>query len=349
VGVESVSGAVTVPETVRTIDPNDQNLPINPTIPTMLKRHFFRVGLAAVTTLALVGCGGDPSATDSSASSEGDTPASEATSTFYLSAIPDEKITDQKVKFDKLATYLTEALGVQTEFVFSKDYADSVTKFRNGEVHLVWFGGLSGVQARMAVPGSQAIAQGKADPQYKSYIIANKSTGLEPSGEFPQGIRDMTFTFGSPGSTSGRLMPTYFIMQNNGGVHPDEWFAEKPGFQMSGGHVATANAVADGTYQVGGINYKTYDSLVESDPRIAKNTVKIWTTPFYADYNFTIHPDVETAFGEGFIEKVQAALVAAPTGSDALKAINRESIIPAKNEDFDGIKDTAIQMGLIEG
>ncbi|MDF2377379.1 MAG: putative selenate ABC transporter substrate-binding protein [Verrucomicrobiales bacterium] len=310
----------------------------------MLKSSLFRVGLAAVTTLALVGCGGDPSSSDTTEAS-----SSEETSTLYLSAIPDEKITDQKAKFDKLAEYLTGKLGVNTEFVFSKDYADSVTKFKNGEVHLVWFGGLSGVQARMAVPGSQAIAQGKADPQYKSYIIANKSTGLQPSEEFPLAIKDMTFTFGSPGSTSGRLMPTYFIMQNNGGVTPDEWFATKPGFQMSGGHVATANAVADGTYQVGGINYKTYDSLVESDPKIAENTVKIWTTPFYADYNFTIHPEVETVFGEGFIKKVQAALVAAPEGSDALKAINRESIIPAKNEDFDGIKDTAVKMGLIEG
>ena len=314
----------------------------------MLKSTLFRVGLAAVTTLALVGCGGDPSSADNN-ETPSDTPPEAPSATFYLSAIPDEKITDQKVKFDKLADYLTAQLGVETEFVFSKDYADSVTKFKNGEVHLVWFGGLSGVQARMAVPGSEAIAQGKADPKYKSYIIANKDAGLEPAEAFPAAIKDKTFTFGSPGSTSGRLMPTFFIMQNNGGVHPDEWFATKPGFQMSGGHVATANAVADGTYETGAINYKTYDSLVESDPKIADNTVKIWTTPFYADYNFTIHPDVKKAFGDDFITKVQAALVAAPAGSEALKAINREAIIPAKNEDFDGIKDTAIQMGLIEG
>jgi phosphonate transport system substrate-binding protein len=309
----------------------------------MLKRHLFRVGLAAVTTLALVGCGGDPSTADNS-----ETTPDASSATFYLSAIPDEKITDQKAKFDKLADYLTSKLGTKTEFVFSKDYPDAVTKFKNGEVHLVWFGGLSGVQARMAVPGSQAIAQGKADPQYKSYFIANKATGLKPSEEFPAAIKDMTFTFGSPGSTSGRLMPTFFIMENNGGVHPDEWFAQKPAFQMSGGHVATANAVADGTYQTGALNYKTYDSLVESDPKIAENTVKIWTTPFYADYNFTIHPDAEKAFGEGFTRKVQTALMEAPAGSDALKAINRESIISAKNEDFDGIKSTAVKMGLIE-
>ncbi len=324
----------------------------------MLKSSLFRVGLAAVTALALVGCGGDPSPADTNeiTSAEdtltGESPPADIPeppkATFYLSAIPDEKITDQKAKFDKLADYLSAQLNVPVEFVFSKDYADSVTKFKNGEVHLVWFGGLSGVQARMAVDGAEAIAQGEADPHYKSYFIANKSTGLTESDEFPAAIKDMTFTFGSPGSTSGRLMPQYFILQNNGGVDIDEWFAEKPGFQMSGGHVATANAVADGTYQTGALNYKTYDDLVANDPKIAENTVKIWTTPDYADYNFTIHPDVEKAFGEGFIEKVQAALIAAPAGSDALKAINRESIIAAKSEEFDGIKDVAVQVGLIE-
>jgi phosphonate transport system substrate-binding protein len=305
----------------------------------MVKSYLFRVGLAAVTTLALVGCGGDTSQTGSNKSSS---------ETLYISAIPDEKVTDQIAKFSKLSEHLSGELGVDVRFVSSTDYTDSITKFTNGEVHLVWFGGLSGVQARMAVPGAQAIAQGKADPKYKSYFIANKATGLKPSEDFPAAIKDTIFTFGSPGSTSGRLMPTYFIMQNNGGVEPDKWFAQKPGYQMSGGHVATANAVADGTYQTGALNYKTYDSLVESDPKIAENTVKIWTTPFYADYNFTVHPEVNTIFGEGFIEKVQAALISVPAGSDAIKAINRDSVIAAKNADFDGIKDTAVKMGLIE-
>ena len=307
----------------------------------MLTKSFVRVSLAAVVTTMLIGCGGgeDPADPTTSSSSE--------EAIFLLSAIPDEKITDQQAKFDKLAEYLEGKLGVKTQFLFSKDYADAVTKFANGEVHLVWFGGLSGVQARMAVEGSQAIAQGKADPQYKSYFIANVETGLEPSEAFPEAIKDKTFTFGSPGSTSGRLMPTFFIMENTGQT-PEEWFDKEPGFQLSGGHVATANAVADGTYQTGALNYKTYDSLVESDPKIKENTVKIWTTPFYADYNFTIHPDVETAFGEGFIAKAQTALIEAEAGSDALKAINREAIISAKNEDFEGIREVAVKVGLIE-
>lgn len=309
----------------------------------MQKRNLFLIALSSLCGLALAGCGGNQ---NSSETADGKA-APGSGETLYLSAIPDGKITDQKTKFNKLAEYLSGKLGVPTEFLFSKDYADSVTKFKNGEVQLVWFGGLSGVQARLAVPGAKAIAQGAEDPTYQSYLIANKTTGLQPSVTFPIAIKEMTFTFGSPGSTSGRLMPAYYIMQNTGGVAPDLWFTQKPGFQLSGGHVATANAVADGTYQVGAINYKTYDELVSNNPKIAENTIRIWTTPPYADYNFTIHPEVETLFGEGFIAKVQAALIETPADSDALKAINRTAIIAAKNEDYDGIKKTAVELELL--
>ncbi|MEM1084123.1 MAG: putative selenate ABC transporter substrate-binding protein [Verrucomicrobiota bacterium] len=300
----------------------------------LTRRIFFRVGLAAVLTSLLISCGDDPPV------------AGGKNEVLVLSAIPDEKITNQQAKFSKLADYLEGRLGVEVEFLFSKDYADAVTKFRNGETHLVWFGGLSGVQARMAVDGAKAIAQGKSDPLFKSYLIANVATGLETSEEFPMGIKSRSFTFGSPGSTSGRLMPTYFITKETGSA-PEAWFEKKPGFQLSGGHVATAHAVADGTYDLGMLNYRTYDSLVESEQKIRERTRIIWTTPPYADYNFTIHPEVEVLFGEGMVERVREALIEAPAGSDALKAINRESIISAKNEDFEGIREVAEEVGLI--
>lgn len=311
----------------------------------MLTKSIVRVGLAAVISV-LISCGGDPPPDEGEqVTSEGG--GSGSGGVFVISAIPDEKISDQLVKFDKLAEYLEGKLGVETEFQFSNDYADAVTKFKNGEVHLVWFGGLTGVQARMAVDGAEAIAQGLADPQYKSYFIANVKSELEKSTDFPTAIQDKSFTFGSTGSTSGRLMPSFFIMKNTGKL-PDDWFKTAPSFQASGGHVATANAVADGTYEVGALSFKTYDSLVKSDPHIKDNTRIIWVTPDYADYNFTIHPDATTAFGDGFFEKVQKALIEAPAGSAALQAINREAIIPAKSEDFDGILDVAVKVGLIE-
>ena len=48
---------------------------------------------------------------------------------------------------------------------------------------------------------------------FKSYVIANTKTGLQPSKEFPKDIAGKSFTFGARASTSGRLMPEFFLRQ----------------------------------------------------------------------------------------------------------------------------------------
>ena len=265
---------------------------------------------------------------------------------LVITAIPDEKISDQELKYQALADYLAEKLDIKVKLSVSKNYDAAVNRFANNEVQLVWFGGLTGVQARNKVPGAQAIAQGIADPNYKSYFIAHKDTGLEKSADFPKAIADMTFTFGSTKSTSGRLMPTWFITQETG-QSPDAFFKKGVQFRKSGGHVATAEVVQAGTVQVGALSYKTYDKLVADgkiDPSVAKI---IWETPSYADYNFTAHPSLNETFGEGFVEKLQTALIECKN-EKALAAVNRKGIIKAKNSDFDGIVKVAKKLEFIK-
>lgn len=270
----------------------------------------------------------------------------EQQATLIISAIPDEKVSDQNARFQPLKDYLASELGIPVEFVISADYGAAVERFKNGEVHLAWFGGLTGAQARAAVEGAQAIAQGDVDPQYKSYFIAHKSTGLTPSTDFPEEIKDMTFTFGSRSSTSGRLMPTYFIMQETGKT-PEQFFSQPVQFRKTGGHDATARAVASGAVQVGAISYKKYDSMIADGEISAEDAPIIWTTPYYADYNLTAHPAIEELFGKGFTEKLTEALLKIEDPK-VLKAFNRNKLISAKNEDFQGIVDVAKEVGLMK-
>ena len=102
----------------------------------------------------------------------------EPAQTFTFTAIPDQDESRLEQRFGKVAEHLEEALGVPVKYVPVKSYPAAVTAFRNDEVQMAWFGGLSGVQARRLVPGSQAIAQGQEDTAFKSYFIANSSTGI---------------------------------------------------------------------------------------------------------------------------------------------------------------------------
>jgi phosphonate transport system substrate-binding protein len=193
------------------------------------------------------------------------------------------------------------------------------------------------VQARQAVPGAHAIAQGAEDPRYYSYFIANAASGLEPSDDFPAALAEHTFTFGSTKSTSGRLMPEHFIRQHSG-KSPREFFSHEFGF--SGSHDKTIEQVAAGAYDAGAVSYRTYDAWV-AEGRVDPATVRvIWRTPVYADYNFTAHPELETRFGAGFTEKLREALVGM-RDPGLLEAFRRSALIPARDEEFAAILEVA--------
>jgi phosphonate transport system substrate-binding protein len=263
---------------------------------------------------------------------------------FYFTAIPDQNTTELQEKYDPVAAYLSEELGVTVKYRPSADYGASVEMFKNGDVHLAWFGGLTGCQARAAVDGARAIAQGKEDPNFISYFIANKSSGLKPSADFPMELSKLTFAFGSEKSTSGRLMPEFYIRKFTGKT-PREFFEKQP--QFSGSHDKTIEMVAAGTVQAGVLNYKVYEKRTQKVKDIDPETAFIvWKTPPYADYNMTAHPELDEMFGDGFIDRLQAALV----GMDdpkLLDAFGRSALITAKNEDFDGIVNTAKELGLL--
>ena len=262
---------------------------------------------------------------------------------FTFTAIPDQDTTRLEERFGKIADYLTEELGITVKYIPVKSYSASVQAFKNNEVQLAWFGGLSGVQARLAVPNSVAIAQGAEDPDFISYFIANTSTGLSFSEKFPKAIADKTFTFGSKGSTSGRLMPELFIRQAFEGKAPREVF-KRVGF--SGDHSKTLALVQAGSYEVGAMNFKVWLKEVEAGKVDPTKVQVIWRTPGYPDYNWTIRGSVDETYGEGFTKKVQQALLDI-TDPAILNAFPRAKFIAADNSMYQPILDTAIEVGII--
>jgi phosphonate transport system substrate-binding protein len=258
---------------------------------------------------------------------------------FTFTAIPDQDEAHLQERFNKIADYLQKELEIEVRYIPVKSYAAAVTAFRNNQVQLAWFGGLSGVQARRLVPGSQAIAQGFEDPFFKTYLIAHSSSGLENSADFPAAIAGKTFTFGSKGSTSGRLMPEYHIRQQFKDT-PQNIFS-KVGF--SGDHSRTIALVQSGAYQVGAVNYKVWAKELAAG-KIDPTKVKIiWETPPYPDYQWTVRGDVSA--------DIQKKLVNALLGMkdpELLASFPRKSFIKANNDLYAPIADTAVTIGLID-
>lgn len=288
---------------------------------------MFKPLFASVLALWLVACG---------------QPA-EKPPVFTFTAIPDQDEARLVERFSRVADYLGKELGVEVRYVPVKSYAAAVTAFRNDDVQLAWFGGLSGVQARLQVPDSRAIAQGYEDQFFVSYFIAHTDTGLQPGDQLSDALRGKRFTFGSKGSTSGRLMPEFFLREHFGEA-PEQIFS-RVGF--SGDHSATIALVQSGAWDVGAVNYKVWEDEVAQGLVDPEKVQVIWKSPTYLDYHWVIRGDVDQRFGEGFADRVQATLLAINDRA-LLDAFPREKFVAASNSDYQAIEDTAAAIGLLD-
>lgn len=291
--------------------------------------------------LPLTACSSNPVG---SSSTTGGTKA-----TLVTGAIPDQDPEKLQRQYSKLATYLEKELGVPVEYKPVTDYTAAVTAFKVGDLDLVWFGGLTGVQARLQVDGAEAIAQRDVDEKFHSVFIANKNSGLtsiKNTADLKQ-LKGHTFTFGSESSTSGRLMPQYFLQQ--AGLKLND-FKGEVGF--SGDHDKTIKLVEAGTYDAGAVNEKVWLKRTESKEVDLNKVEVIWRSPAYYDYHWVIHPDVKQQYGLDFAKKVQDAFLkldpSVPEQKEILELLEANKFIPTKNSNYTQIEAIGREIGKIK-
>jgi len=267
---------------------------------------------------------------------------------FVIGAIPDQDPELLQRRFGLLTDYLIEELDVPVEYIPVTDYAASVTAFRVGDLDMVWFGGLTGVQARLQVDDAQAVIQRDNDDQFHSIFIANTGSGITPF-EDVNGLRQLeghSFTFGSESSTSGRLMPQFYL--NQAGVELSE-FKGEAGF--SGSHNTTIELVEAGSYEAGVLNEKVWLSHLESGDVDLDKVQVIWRTPAFYDYHWVIRPDVVERYGEGFIERVTQAFTQLdsdnPDHEEILDLFSAEKFIVTENGNYIEIETVGRDIGMI--
>ena len=305
----------------------------------LTRRSLLTVSAGAL--LLTAACGEDDSTED--------TGGDAAAPALVISAIPDQDPEQLNRLYGLVADAFAEATGLEVTYRPLTDYTAVVRAFEVGDVHLSWMGGLTGVQARKRVPAAQAIAQRDIDADFHSLFIATRQSGIEPF-EDTEGLRDLaghTLTFGSETSTSGRLMPEFFMQEAGLDV---EDLRGTPGY--SGSHDATIEAVANGSFEVGAVNEQVWQTTVDAGEVDLSDVVVLWRSPGYADYHWLARPDLDETFGDGTTAAVTQVLLDLdaedPDDAAILDLFGATSFVPTENSNYDQVEDVARDLGLLE-
>lgn len=259
---------------------------------------------------------------------------------LIIGGIPDQNTSKLSERFAELAKHIEEETGIKTEYVASADYAALVTAFGREEVHLGWFGGLTGVQARALVEGSEAIAHRPRDAEFESVFIYNKANEIKSLED----LKGKTFTFGSENSTSGHLMPRFFLME--AGLNPEEILSADPNY--SGSHDKTWKLVESGTFDAGALNIAVWESAINEGKVDLEKVGVFYTTPTYFDYNWTVG-NVDEKFGDGSKEKIQEALLSFGSANPEIMSLFQdESFVESNNDNYKAILDVAKSLEIIQ-
>jgi len=234
--------------------------------------------------------------------------------------------------------YLEQQLGMPVKFTPVSDYAAVVESLASDRLDLAWLGGFTFVQTRLKTGDAIPLVQREQDEQFTSKFIT-----ADPEVKSLADLKGKTFAFGSVSSTSGSLMPRYFMLKD--GIEPEQYFKR---IAYSGAHDATAAWVEAGKADAGVLNASVWDKLVAAGKVDTAKVRVISTTPPYYDYNWTVRGNLDPAL----VEKIKAAFLALDPANPEHKAIldlqAASRFIETKPENYAGIEEAARAAGLLK-
>ena len=257
-----------------------------------------------------------------------------------ISAIPDEAPTELQRKFKPLGDYLAKETGMKVQFTPVTDYAAVVEALATKKIDMAWLGGFTYVQTKIRTNGTaNPIIQRVEDEKFTSVFIVPADSSLKTLSE----LKGKTIAFGSPSSTSGHLMPRYFLMQ--AGVNPDKDFKN---IAFSGAHDATVAFVASGKADIGALNASVWTKLNETkNPNALKSKV-LSTTPPYFDYNWTVRGDLDPVTVKKITDAFLKLDASNPNHKELMDLQRASKYVTSKTSNYDDIEKAARSAGLIK-
>jgi phosphonate transport system substrate-binding protein len=209
--------------------------------------------------------------------------------------------------------------------------------FADGTLDLALFGGVTYVKAHREL-GAVPLVLRDVDGRFSSVILVSASN----TAETIEDLKNQSFAFGSPLSTSGHIMPRYFMQKEN--LIPETFFRE---VKYSGAHDKTAAWVREGKVAAGAANSDIVQNMF-LDGRLSVDDVRVlWESPPYPDYVWAVHPSLDESVPIRIRDAFLLLSDGDPSHQKLLKHLGATHYLPAQHADFQPVEEIIFPAGLL--
>jgi len=237
---------------------------------------------------------------------------------------------------EPLVKHLQQATGRRIELTIPQNYAAVVEAMVQGQVDLAHFGGFTFVQANRRA-GAVPLVQRERDRNFHSKLITARDDVKELAD-----LAGKRLAFSDVNSTSGHLMPAYFMRLE--GVDA----AVLDGALYTGGHDATALAVAQKKVDAGALDEAVWERLIQ-DGKVDPSKVRVfWTTPPFVDYVWATRKDLDPSLRQKLAEAFLSLSPDNPAHRPILELLSAKGRhVPVDVAAYAPLREAALREGLL--
>ncbi len=184
---------------------------------------------------------------------------------------------------------MAKKVGMKVNGFFASDYAGIIEGMRFNKVQVAWFGNKSAMEAVDRASGEVFAQMINADGTlgYYSHLIVHKDSPIKSLDDMLKQGKNLSFGNGDPNSTSGFLVPGYYVFSQNN-IDPKNFFKVSRGAN----HESNALAVANKQVDVATNNSENLDKIKDKLPGKFNDIRVIWTSPLIPSDPLVIRKDM---------------------------------------------------------
>jgi len=236
-----------------------------------------------------------------------------------------------------LVAYLEQKTGAKITMTIPTNYAAVVEAMINDHVDIAHFGGFTFVQIS-ARAGARPLVQREQDQKFHSLFITQPGSNINSLKD----LAGHTFAFGDVNSTSGHLMPEYYMRD----AKVDTRVIEKALY--TGGHDATALAVANKKVDAGAMDENVFQTMMKGGKITDRHVKVFYTTPPFFDYVWAAGKGLDPKIADSFAKAMLDLDARNPQQKIILDVLNAGKYVRANNSDYAKLRQAAKDAGLMK-